>query len=58
MVVQVQGMHRTWGSCSSVGNVTRATDLMDQDEYFRMMTSFMSCFISAIQRIAECFKLG
>jgi predicted metal-dependent hydrolase len=34
-VVRVQGMRRKWGSCSSVGTVTLATDLVDQDEHFQ-----------------------
>jgi predicted metal-dependent hydrolase len=34
-VVRVQGMRRKWGSCSSVGTVTLATDLLDQDEHFQ-----------------------
>lgn len=34
-VVRVQEMRRKWGSCSSVGTVTLATDLLDQDESFQ-----------------------
>jgi predicted metal-dependent hydrolase len=34
-LVRVQGMCRKWGSCSSVGTVTLATDLLDQDEDFQ-----------------------
>ena len=34
-VVRVQGMCRKWGSCSSAGTVTLATDLLDQDEDFQ-----------------------
>jgi predicted metal-dependent hydrolase len=34
-VVRVQGMRRKWGSCSSVGTVTLAMDLLDQDEDFQ-----------------------
>lgn len=33
-VVRVQEMRRKWGSCSSRGTVTLATDLVDQDERF------------------------
>ena len=34
-VVRVQEMRRKWGSCSSRGTVTLATDLVDQDERFQ-----------------------
>lgn len=34
-VVRVQEMRRKWGSCSSTGIVTLATDLLDQDEGFQ-----------------------
>ena len=34
-VVRVQEMRRKWGSCSSAGTVTLATDLLDQDEPFQ-----------------------
>ena len=34
-VVRVQDMHRKWGSCSSTGTVTFATDLLDQDAPFQ-----------------------
>lgn len=34
-VVRVQEMRRKWGSCSSAGTVTLATDLLDQDERFQ-----------------------
>jgi hypothetical protein len=33
--VRVQEMRRKWGSCSSAGTVTLATDLLDQDEPFQ-----------------------
>jgi predicted metal-dependent hydrolase len=34
-VVRVQDMHRKWGSCSSAGTITLATDLLDQKERFQ-----------------------
>lgn len=34
-VVRVQDMRRKWGSCSSAGTVTLATDLLDQDQGFQ-----------------------
>ncbi len=34
-VIRVQEMHRKWGSCSSAGIVTLASDLVEQDERFQ-----------------------
>lgn len=34
-VVRVQTMRRKWGSCSSAGTVTLASDLLDQDARFQ-----------------------
>lgn len=34
-VVRVQEMRRKWGSCSSAGTVTLATDLLDREERFQ-----------------------
>lgn len=34
-VVRVQAMRRKWGSCSSAGTVTLASDLLDQDAHFQ-----------------------
>lgn len=34
-VIRIQAMRRKWGSCSSAGTVTFATDLADQDECFQ-----------------------
>ena len=34
-VVRVQAMRRKWGSCSSKGTITLATDLMDEDPRFQ-----------------------
>ncbi|ABW35150.1 Predicted metal-dependent hydrolase (plasmid) [Deinococcus geothermalis DSM 11300] len=34
-VIRIQAMRRKWGSCSSAGTVTLATDLLDQDESFQ-----------------------
>ncbi|MBS0365366.1 MAG: M48 family metallopeptidase [Proteobacteria bacterium] len=34
-VVRVQVMRRKWGSCSSAGTVTLATDLLDLDPRFQ-----------------------
>ncbi|WP_215870510.1 MULTISPECIES: M48 metallopeptidase family protein [Pseudomonadati] len=34
-VIRVQEMHRKWGSCSSAGTVTLASDLVDKDERFQ-----------------------
>lgn len=34
-VVRVQDMRRKWGSCSSAGTVTLATDLLDQELRFQ-----------------------
>jgi hypothetical protein len=34
-VIRVQDMRRKWGSCSSVGTVTLASDLVEQDERFQ-----------------------
>lgn len=34
-VVRVQDMRRKWGSCSSAGTVTLATDLLDRDQGFQ-----------------------
>lgn len=34
-VVRVQEMRRKWGSCSSAGTVTLATDLLDRDGRFQ-----------------------
>lgn len=34
-VVRVQAMRRKWGSCSSAGTVTLASDLLDQDVRFQ-----------------------
>lgn len=33
--VRVQAMRRKWGSCSSTGTVTLATDLLDQQPRFQ-----------------------
>lgn len=34
-VVRVQTMRRKWGSCSSAGTVTLASDLLDQEPRFQ-----------------------
>jgi len=34
-VVRVQAMRRKWGSCSSAGTVTLASDLFDQESRFQ-----------------------
>ena len=34
-VIRVQEMRRKWGSCSSSGTVTLASDLVDQDPRFQ-----------------------
>ena len=34
-LIRVQNMHRKWGSCSSSGTVTLASDLVDQDHRFQ-----------------------
>ena len=34
-VIRVQDMRRKWGSCSSAGTVTLASDLVEQDERFQ-----------------------
>ncbi len=34
-VVRVQAMRHKWGSCSSAGTVTLASDLLDQDSRFQ-----------------------
>lgn len=34
-VIRVQNMRRKWGSCSSGGTVTLASDLVDQDARFQ-----------------------
>lgn len=34
-VVRVQEMRHKWGSCSSAGTVTLATDLMEQEDRFQ-----------------------
>ena len=34
-VVRVQDMKRKWGSCSSAGTVTLASDLVDRDRRFQ-----------------------
>lgn len=34
-VIRVQEMRRKWGSCSSAGTVTLASDLVDQDPRFQ-----------------------
>lgn len=34
-VIRVQDMRRKWGSCSSAGTVTLASDLVDQDQRFQ-----------------------
>jgi predicted metal-dependent hydrolase len=34
-VIRVQEMRRKWGSCSSAGTVTLATDLLDRDARFQ-----------------------
>jgi predicted metal-dependent hydrolase len=34
-VVRVQAMRRKWGSCSSAGTVTLASDLLDQEPRFQ-----------------------
>jgi predicted metal-dependent hydrolase len=34
-VIRVQEMRRKWGSCSSAGTVTLASDLVGQDERFQ-----------------------
>ncbi|AAF83107.1 hypothetical protein XF_0294 [Xylella fastidiosa 9a5c] len=33
--VRVQDMHRKWGSCSSTGTITLASDLLDQEQRFQ-----------------------
>jgi predicted metal-dependent hydrolase len=34
-VIRVQEMRRKWGSCSSAGTVTLASDLVEQEERFQ-----------------------
>ena len=34
-VIRIQNMRRKWGSCSSAGTVTLASDLVDQDLRFQ-----------------------
>lgn len=34
-VIRIQDMRRKWGSCSSAGTVTLASDLVDQDPRFQ-----------------------
>ncbi|MCD5361257.1 M48 family metallopeptidase [Chromobacterium aquaticum] len=34
-VIRVQEMRRKWGSCSSIGTITLAADLVEQDERFQ-----------------------
>jgi predicted metal-dependent hydrolase len=34
-VVRIQEMRQKWGSCSSAGTVTLASELLDQDESFQ-----------------------
>lgn len=34
-VIRVQDMRRKWGSCSSAGIITLASDLVDQDLHFQ-----------------------
>jgi len=34
-VIRVQEMRRKWGSCSSAGTVTLASDLVERDERFQ-----------------------
>lgn len=34
-VIRVQDMHRKWGSCSSLGTVTLAFDLLQQPDLFQ-----------------------
>jgi predicted metal-dependent hydrolase len=34
-VIRIQSMSRKWGSCSSAGTVTLASDLVDQDSRFQ-----------------------
>jgi predicted metal-dependent hydrolase len=34
-VIRVQDMRRKWGSCSSAGTITLASDLVDQDQRFQ-----------------------
>ncbi|MBN9461521.1 MAG: M48 family metallopeptidase [Burkholderiales bacterium] len=33
--IRVQDMRRKWGSCSSAGTITLASDLVDQDQRFQ-----------------------
>lgn len=34
-VIRVQDMRRKWGSCSSAGTITLASDLVDREERFQ-----------------------
>lgn len=34
-VIRIQEMRRKWGSCSTAGTVTLASDLVDEDERFQ-----------------------
>lgn len=34
-IIRVQNMRRKWGSCSSAGTVTLASDLVDQESRFQ-----------------------
>jgi predicted metal-dependent hydrolase len=34
-VVRIQRMTRKWGSCSTCGTITLATDLIEQDRHFQ-----------------------
>jgi predicted metal-dependent hydrolase len=54
-VIRIQEMRRKWGSCSSAGIITLASDLVDQDGHFQdFVIAHELLHRSAIRSSGDC----